>query len=97
MMVSSQLYHDDHLKKTDMQVICGAAPCGSSLISQFMKKAPESLLFKEGWGMTEVLINHTFLMPSKSFSKVGGGACNVVRSHKAPVLGSVNTVLPNFR
>jgi len=30
-------------------------------------------------------------------TEVGGGACNVVRSHKAPVLGSVNTVLPNFR
>ena len=26
------------------------------MISQFMKKAPESLLFKEGWGMTEVIL-----------------------------------------
>ena len=40
-----------------MKVVCGAAPCGASLISQFMKKAPESLLFKEGWGMTEVILS----------------------------------------
>jgi len=79
-LASSPLVTKQHLASL-REVICGAAPCGSSLISQFMKKAPESLLFKEGWGMTEV----------------GGGACNVVRSHKAPVLGSVNTVLPNFR
>ena len=30
-------------------------------------------------------------------TEVAGGACNVVRSHRPPVLGSVNTVLPNFR
>ena len=41
-----------------MKVVCGAAPCGASLISQFMKKAPESLLFKEGWGMTEVILSN---------------------------------------
>ena len=27
-----------------------------------MKKAPESLLFKEGWGMTEVLINQSYIL-----------------------------------
>jgi len=79
-LASSPLVTKEHLAGL-REVICGAAPCGASLISQFMKKAPESLLFKEGWGMTEV----------------GGGACNVVRSHKEPVLGSVNTILPNFR
>ena len=32
-----------------------------------------------------------------AMTEVAGGACNVVRSHKDPVLGSVNTILPNFR
>ena len=51
------------------KVICGAAPCGESLISQFMKKAPESLLFKEGWGMTEVIVIINGLVIDVSYGK----------------------------
>ena len=73
-----------------------------------MAKAPPTLLFKEGWGMTEVLLAHTHThthsyrhwplnltdtaLPCPMY-QVGGGACNVVRSVLPPVHGSVNQVL----
>ena len=64
-----------------MQVNCGAAPCGTELINKFYTKASESVIFKEGWGMSEV----------------AGGACVMNRAYQKVTHGSVNLVNPNFR
>jgi len=63
------------------QVNCGAAPCGTELINKFYSKASKSVLFKEGWGMSEV----------------AGGACVMNRAYQNTKHGSVNLVNPNFR
>jgi len=62
------------------QVSCGAAPCGEALIRQFNQKAPR-VLFREGWGMTEVT----------------GGAMGFHGSYQEYTPGSVNLLCPNIR
>ena len=65
----------------NFQINCGAAPCGTELINKFYTKASKSVIFKEGWGMSEV----------------AGGACVMNRAYQKVTHGSVNLVNPNFR
>ena len=70
-----------HNFKVVFKINCGAAPCGTELIKKFNTKAPKGVIFKEGWGMTEV----------------AGGACVMNRAYQSLENGSVNLVNPNFR
>lgn len=66
------------------QVNVGGAPSGTSLISQFQEKAGPHVIYREGWGMTEVC----------------GGATGMNRTYQGPDCsgdGSVNVLLPNYR
>ena len=63
------------------QINVGAAPSGPELIRQFYKKAPSYVMYKEGWGSTEV----------------AGGGSGIMRACGGIRLGSVNQLLPNLR
>lgn len=63
------------------QINVGAAPSGPALIEQFNKKAPEYVIYKEGWGATECS---------------GVGSC-INRAHGGVKTGSVNQIVSNSR
>jgi len=79
-LANSPAVTTEHLS-TLRQVNVGAAPSGPNLINQFYKKAPRYVMYKEGWGSTEV----------------AGGATGISRSHGGIKEGSVNQLFPNLR
>jgi len=79
-LANSPLVTREHLTSL-RQVNVGAAPSGPQLIEQFYKKAPKYVMYKEGWGSTEV----------------AGGCSGINRAYGGIKRGSVNQLLPNFR
>jgi len=79
-LANSPLVTKEHLTSL-RQVNVGAAPSGPQLIEQFYKKAPKYVMYKEGWGSTEV----------------AGGCSGINRAYGGIKRGSVNQLLPNFR
>ena len=79
-LANSPLITTDHLSSL-RQINVGAAPSGPELIKQFYKKAPSYVMYKEGWGSTEV----------------AGGGSGIMRACGGIRPGSVNQLLPNLR
>jgi len=79
-LANHPLITTEHLSSL-RQINVGAAPSGPTLIKQFYKKAPSYVMYKEGWGSTEV----------------AGGGSGISRACGGIKSGSVNQLFPNTR
>jgi acyl-CoA synthetase (AMP-forming)/AMP-acid ligase II len=79
-LANSPLVTREHLASL-RQLLVGAAPSGPQLIEQFYRKAPKYVMYKEGWGSTEV----------------AGAGSGINRATGGIKMGSVNQLLPNLR
>jgi acyl-CoA synthetase (AMP-forming)/AMP-acid ligase II len=69
-IVNNPDYGKKELESVEM-VLAGAAPVGKSIINRFLEKAEKYIIYREGYGMTELSPVSHLVSPKTNNSKIG--------------------------